>query len=138
MSLTVLCERLRTCGFLVSSYGISIALFFFFFWCSRPSSCLDTGICSGATLWLQCSQVHVFLEFMALDTLKYAKALWSPPGIGGICPSWLHGADGGACRLLYAVHQILSLWSLCRCGSWSPPATTPHERFINFSHQVLL
>ena len=43
-----------------------------------------------------------------------------PSGIEGICPSWLHGDDGGAGRLLYAVHQVLSLWSLYRCGSWSP------------------
>ena len=31
------------------------------------------------------------------------------PGIEGICPSWLHGADGGVCRLLYVVFQTLSL-----------------------------
>ena len=76
-----------------------------------------------------------------------------PPGIEGICPSWLHGADGGACRLLYAVHQMLSLWSLYRCGSWSPRPqplgsggdTTPcedtrgdHEPFFNFCQQVMV
>ena len=79
LSLPVLCERLRTCGFLVSSYGIRHCTLVLFFSCSRPSSCLGIGICSGATLWLQRLQVHVFLEFMALDTLKYAKA----PGPSG-------------------------------------------------------
>ena len=121
LSLPVLCERLRSCGFLVSSYGIRHCTLVLFFCCSRLSSCLGTGICSGATLWLQCLRVHVFLEFMALDRhLELCKSPLVPPEIEGICPSWLHGADGGACRLLYAVHQMLSLWSLYRCGSWSP------------------
>ena len=63
--------------------------------------------------------VHVFVEFMAIDLLKFARAP-GPSGDRGDMPLMAHGADGGACRLLYAVHQMLSLWSLYRCGSWSP------------------
>ena len=58
-------------------------------------------------------RVRVFLEYVAMVVLKFARPL-VPLGIEGICPSWLHGADGGVCRLLYAVHQMLSLWSLYR------------------------
>ena len=57
---------------------------------------------------LRIFMVHVFVEYMALDLLKYTRAP-GPFGDRGVCPSWLHGADGGVCRLIYAVHQTLSL-----------------------------
>ena len=41
--------------------------------------------------------------------LEVCKSPWSLSGIEGVRPSWLHGADGGVCRLLYAVHQTFSL-----------------------------
>ena len=76
-----------------------------------------------------------------------------PQGIEVICPSWLHGADGGASRLLYAVHQTLSLRSVYSCSPWSSQPqplgsggdTTPcedtrgdHELSFNSTQQVLL
>ena len=55
------------------------------------------------SLWVQ-----VLLEYVATDFLKYAKAP-GPFGDRRCTPSWLHGADGGVCRLLYAVHPTFSL-----------------------------
>ena len=63
------------------------------------------GPCCG-TQWF--SVVRVFLEYMDIDALKYAGAP-DPFGGRGCTPSWLHGADGGVCRLLCAVHQTFSL-----------------------------
>ena len=52
--------------------------------------------------------VRAFFEYVAIDTLTLLSAP-VPSGIEGVRPSWLLGAVGGVCRLLYAVHQTLSL-----------------------------
>ena len=49
--------------------------------------------------------VHVFVEYMAIDLLKYVSVPCLHEGIR----SCLRGANGGVCRLLYAVHQTFSL-----------------------------
>ena len=79
-----------------------------------------------------------------------------PPGIEGICPSWLHGADGWDCSLLYAVHQVLSLGPCTGAVHGAPghnrwgvvetplPVKTQggtmncYFNLFNFPHQVLL
>ena len=66
------------------------------------STCGDTA-CGFDTL-----RVRVCLEFVLIDSLSHSRAP-GPSGDRGVCPSWLHGADGGVCRLLFAVYQMLSL-----------------------------
>ena len=56
-------------------------------------------VCSGTRL----PRVRGHRHFVA------PKRPLVPSGIEGVCHSWHHGADGGVCRLLYAVHQMLSL-----------------------------
>ena len=53
--------------------------------------------------------VPVFIEYVAIDPLKYARV--SGP-FGDRQTNAPHGADGGVCRLLYAVHQAFTL-GLC-------------------------
>ena len=66
-------------------------------------------------------RVHVFLEYLATDALKYSRA--PDPARGrGDTPRWGLMADGGVCRLLYDVYQTLSLWSL---RSDSPTSSQP-------------
>ena len=67
--------------------------------------------------------VHVFVEYMAIDPKKKEESL-IPSGIEGICPSWLLGADGGVCRLLYAVHQTFSLGP---CTATGPLSSRPQS-----------
>ena len=50
-----------------------------------------------------------------------------PSGIEEVRSSWLHGAHGGVCRLLYAVHQTLSLLVPVQRWSIELPATTVGE-----------
>ena len=75
--------------------------------------------CGYDTLW-----VRVFLKYVAMDPLEFARAP-GPFGDRGGMPSWRHGADGGVCRLLYAVHQILSL-GLCTVAARGAPS---HNRW---------
>ena len=95
--------------------GLSFLTGLSFYWGHMVGRSGLVSACCGATL-----RVQVFLKLRPHTRPVLLKRPWSPPEIEGICPSCLHGADGGACRLLCAVHQMLSLWSLYRCGSWSP------------------
>ena len=51
---------------------------------------------------------QVFIEYTATDACTCSSTL-TPQGVEEVCPTWLQGADGWVCSLLYAVHQMLSL-----------------------------
>ena len=95
--------------------------------------------------------LHVFLECMAMVVLKFVTAP-DPCGDRGDIVLMVPWGDGGVCRLLYDVCQIMSLRSLYRCGprssgpqpKWSvaetPLPAKSHGRNVDRFHlpQVLL
>ena len=96
--------------------------------------------------------LHVFLEYVAMVVLNFVWAP-DPSGDGGDVHLTVPWGDGGVCRLLYDVYQMMSLWSLHRCGPRScrpqpvgnggdatPCKVTREERgsLFNLLPQVLL
>ena len=136
LSLSVLCERPRTCTILVVR-DVGRVYEFRFIYAGKAVSLRSPRWLWGATecpllvvvlrmafviLW-----VYVFVEFMAIGPPEVCKKPLVPSGTEGVRPSWLLVADGGGMPPVVRSTSDIFPCSLCSGQSIELPATTVGE-----------